>query len=71
MIHARHLLILALGLCASAKAQLYQKGNYILADKQTYGYLNCHMSDRGQWTAYATLRRPYCSPRDSTKDLSS
>lgn len=53
MIHARHLLILALGLCVSAKAQLYQKGNYILADKQTYGYLNCHMSDRGQWTAYA------------------
>lgn len=29
------------------------KGNYILPAKQTYGYLNCHMSGNGQWTAYA------------------
>lgn len=28
-------------------------GNYILPDEETYGYLNCHMSDHGQWTAYA------------------
>ena len=30
-----------------------QHGNYQLSDDETYGYLNCHMSDRGQWTAYA------------------
>lgn len=30
-----------------------QKGNLMLSDEETYGYLNCHMSDRGQWTAYA------------------
>lgn len=30
-----------------------QKGNLILPDEETYGYLNCHMSDHGQWTAYA------------------
>ncbi len=29
------------------------KGNLVLSDEETYGYLNCHMSDRGQWTAYA------------------
>lgn len=34
-------------------AQPQQKGNYQLSDEDTFGYLNCHMSDRGQWTAYA------------------
>ena len=27
--------------------------------KGTYGYLYCHMSDRGQWTAYALSRDGY------------
>lgn len=31
-------------------------GNYQLTDAETYGYLYCHMSDRGQWTAYALSR---------------
>ena len=35
----------------SASAQNFQKGDY--------GYLYCHMSDRGQWTAYAISRDGY------------
>lgn len=30
-----------------------QRGNLVLSDEETYGYLNCHMSGHGQWTAYA------------------
>lgn len=26
--------------------------------KGNYGYLYCHMSDRGEWTAYAVSRDP-------------
>ena len=29
------------------------------AAKKYYGYLYCHMSDRGQWTAYAISRDGY------------
>lgn len=43
-------------LVASTSGYSQTKGNFILPDKQTYGYLNCHMSDRGQWTAYALSR---------------
>ena len=35
----------------AATAQNLQKGSY--------GYLYCHMSDRGQWTAYAISRDGY------------
>ena len=35
----------------TAAAQNLQKGSY--------GYLYCHMSDRGQWTAYAISRDGY------------
>ena len=35
----------------TAQAQNLQKGDY--------GYLYCHMSDRGQWTAYAISRDGY------------
>lgn len=30
-----------------------QRGNYDVPDEDVYGYLYCHMSDHGQWTAYA------------------
>lgn len=43
----------SVALCALAQQQSELKGNLILSDEETYGYLNCHMSDRGQWTAYA------------------
>jgi len=45
--------ILCLGLaCCAAQAQS-SRGNLELSDDLTYGYLFCHMSDHGQWTAYA------------------
>ena len=34
-------------------AMAQRPGNLQLPDDETYGYLYCHMSDRGQWTAYA------------------
>ena len=41
-----------LAICTmTASAQNIQKGDY--------GYLYCHMSDRGQWTAYAISRDGY------------
>lgn len=43
--------ILALFLAVAASAQNVQKGKY--------GYLYCHMSDRGEWTAYAVSRDGY------------
>lgn len=43
--------ILLLTLCTSTLAQNLQKG--------TYGYLYCHMSDKGEWTAYAISRDGY------------
>ena len=49
----RHVILsaaLVLGATA-ATAQNLQKGNY--------GYLYCHMSDRGQYTAYAISRDGY------------
>lgn len=45
------LLGLLLTVVVNLNAQI--KGNFILPAEQTYGYLNCHMSDHGQWTAYA------------------
>lgn len=29
------------------------RGNRDIPDQDVYGYLYCHMSDHGQWTAYA------------------
>lgn len=40
-----------LGMFITANAQNLQKGKY--------GYLYCHMSDRGEWTAYALSRDGY------------
>ena len=45
---SRLLFIGLLGVSATAGAQNLQKGDY--------GYLYCHMSDRGEWTAYALSR---------------
>ena len=45
------LLTVALMLSAGLQAQNLQKG--------TYGYLYCHMSDRGEYTAYALSRDGY------------
>ena len=42
---------LLLALCAGTQAQNLQKGDY--------GYLYCHMSDRGEYTAYALSRDGY------------
>ena len=42
------MLVLTVMSCLSASAQNLQKGNY--------GYLYCHMSDKGEWTAYAISR---------------
>ncbi len=47
------LLLTAMALLPSWGVAQQTKGNYQLPDDETYGYLNCHMSDRGQWTAYA------------------
>ena len=38
-------------IAVTATAQNLQKGSY--------GYLYCHMSDRGEWTAYAVSRDGY------------
>lgn len=46
-------IILSSLLITAATLVAQQHGNYQLSDDETYGYLNCHMSDRGQWTAYA------------------
>ena len=46
-----HLLVLLIAFSFTSNAQNLQKGNY--------GYLYCHMSDRGQWTAYAISRDGY------------
>ena len=43
--------IIALTMTISATAQNLQKGNY--------GYLYCHMSDNGEWTAFAVSRDGY------------
>ena len=49
-----HYLVLFLGLVATACSQEpQQRGNLQMGD---YGYLYCHMSDHGQWTAYALSR---------------
>lgn len=49
----KHLLatILLLGAALGTQAQNLQKGDY--------GYLYCHMSDAGEWTAYALSRDGY------------
>ncbi len=47
--------VLLLGVLSLAEAQEY-KGNLQLGD---YGYLYCHMSDRGEWTAFALSRDGY------------
>lgn len=47
------LLSFALMLGSSASVLAQTPGNYEISDDETYGYLYCHMSDRGQWTAYA------------------
>jgi len=47
------LFLLFLGGLATAAHAQSQPGNLQIADADTYGYLYCHMSDRGQWTAYA------------------
>ena len=51
----KHLLpILFLGFMTTACSQEQkQRGNLQMGD---YGYLYCHMSDHGQWTAYALSR---------------
>ncbi len=54
----KHLLpVLLLGVMATACSQQeqpdLQRGNL---QKGDYGYLYCHMSDHGQWTAYALSR---------------
>ena len=43
--------IIALFMSVSAQAQNPQKGDY--------GYLYCHMSDKGEWTAFAVSRDGY------------
>ncbi|MBQ5379992.1 MAG: alpha-N-arabinofuranosidase, partial [Paraprevotella sp.] len=42
------LFFLILFIVGALQAQNFQKGNY--------GYLYCHMSGRGEWTAYALSR---------------
>ena len=49
------LCLMAVGVQAKGSKES-SRGNYLLPAKRTYGYLNCHMSDRGQWTAYALSR---------------
>ena len=45
------IVLLALATCMSMSAQNLVKGDY--------GYLYCHMSDKGEWTAYAVSRDGY------------
>ena len=45
------LLFLAVGTLLSVHSQNLQRGDY--------GYLYCHMSDKGEWTAYALSRDGY------------
>lgn len=45
--------ILSLASLIALNLSAQSRGNLILSDDETHGYLNCHMSDRGQWTAYA------------------
>ena len=45
------IVLLALATCMPMSAQNLVKGNY--------GYLYCHMSDKGEWTAYAVSRDGY------------
>lgn len=49
------LLVLAAAIAMGCARQT-PRGNYNISDKDTYGYLFCHMSDYGQWTAYALSR---------------
>ena len=49
----KHFLLLSTAILMPLAGISQIKGNLQLSDKDTYGYLNCHMSDRGQWTAYA------------------
>jgi len=52
MRNKRHFLFtMLLTIASAASAQNLQKGDY--------GYLYCHMSDRGEWTAYAVSRDGY------------
>ena len=46
----RKALLVAVGL---ATASFAQAQNIVKGD---YGYLYCHMSDKGEWTAYAISR---------------
>ena len=46
----RTAIVLALALLA---AVTYAQGNYQISDEDTYGYLFCHQSAHGGWTAYA------------------
>ena len=41
---------------SAQKKSAVSRGNFILPSGQTYGYLYCHMSGLGQWTAYAISR---------------
>ena len=43
-------------LLSSCSAPKQLPGNFQLSDEDTYGYLFCHMSDFGQWTAFAISR---------------
>ena len=51
----RHILT---ALCATCALTLCAQmpGNLQVPDSLTYGYLYCHMSDHGQWTAFALSR---------------
>ena len=50
----KRLQLLLLTLCCTLTGVMAQKGNY---QKGDYGYLFCHMNDRGRaWTAYALSR---------------
>jgi hypothetical protein len=50
----KRLTILLVAVCCAATDIMAQKGNYQTGD---YGYLFCHMNDRGRaWTAYALSR---------------
>ena len=50
----KRILLVLLAISFSLTGVMAQKGNYQVGD---YGYLYCHMNDRGRaWTAYALSR---------------
>ena len=53
ILKTRKALLVAVGL---ATASFAQAQNIVKGD---YGYLYCHMSDKGEWTAYAVSRDGY------------